>query len=236
MKTLIEATKAFSIAVDKLSFAPPITKVYNPLDYAWAMHEQYLQRFAASPKKIIFLGMNPGPFGMVQTGIPFGEVAAVRDFLKLDATVKIPHPLYAQRPIEGMACTRSEVSGRRLWSFFADRYGSADNFFKHNFVANYCPLAFLEQGRNVTPDKLPSAESAPLYQLCDAYLRDVVKTLEPHMVIGVGKFARKQAEKALKGVYNGAFADILHPSPASPAANRGWAEAVDKQLTGILEL
>ena len=32
-------------------------------------------------KKLIFVGMNPGPFGMVQCGVPFGEIAAVRDWM-----------------------------------------------------------------------------------------------------------------------------------------------------------
>ena len=36
-------------------------------------------------KRVVFLGMNPGPFGMAQVGVPFGEVAAVRDWLRIDA-------------------------------------------------------------------------------------------------------------------------------------------------------
>ena len=57
-------------ATKKLAFAPPVTHVYNPLDYAWAAHEAYLRRYAASPKRVLFMGMNPGPVGMVQPGVP----------------------------------------------------------------------------------------------------------------------------------------------------------------------
>lgn len=226
---LIERTRLFSSAVDRLTFAEPVTKVYNPLDYASGLHEAYLQRFASTPKKVIFLGMNPGPFGMVQTGIPFGEVDAVKNWLKLDGAIRIPKPVYAQRPIEGLACTRSEVSGRRLWGYFAEEYATPDDFFAQNFVANYCPLAFLSGARNVTPDKLPKSEAAPLYALCDAYLVDLVTTLKAEWVIGVGKFARQRAEKVLAGI-GIKFGDILHPSPASPAANRGWRDVAHRQL------
>jgi single-strand selective monofunctional uracil DNA glycosylase len=226
---LIDRTRKFSAAVGALRFGAPVTKVYNPLDYAGAMHEAYLARFGQGRKRVVFLGMNPGPFGMVQTGVPFGEVAAVRDWMKLVAPITLPTPIYPARPIEGLACPRSEVSGRRLWGYFAEKYGTPEAFFAHNFVANYCPLAFLDKARNVTPDKLPKAEAAPLYQLCDAYLADLVGLLQPDWVIGVGKFARQRAEKVLSG-HSVKFGDILHPSPASPAANRGWAEVVDRQL------
>ncbi|MEC7542637.1 MAG: single-stranded DNA-binding protein, partial [Verrucomicrobiota bacterium] len=42
-------------------------------------------------------------------------------------------------------------------------------------------------------------------------------------------FARKKAETALAGM-DIRIGRILHPSPASPAANRGWAEAATKQM------
>ena len=157
------AACALSEGCGQLSFAPPVVHVYNPLDYAWPLHEQYL-RLATRPKKrIVFLGMNPGPFGMAQTGVPFGEVAAVRDWLGLDAEITPPAAVHPKRPIEGLNCPRSEVSGRRLWGLFAERFESAPAFFADHFIANHCPLAFLEDtGRNRTPDKLPATEAAPL--------------------------------------------------------------------------
>ena len=229
---LIAATRRLSSAVDKLRFSAPVTHVYNPLDYARAPHELYLSRYGTGPKRVIFLGMNPGPFGMVQTGVPFGEVAAAREFLGLEAPVKKPKNETAKRPIEGFACTRSEVSGRRLWNLFKEGYGTAKNFHQDHFVLNYCPLAFLDNARNVTPDKLAKAEAAPLYQACDAYLAEVVDILQPSWVIGIGKYARQQAEKVLTG-RSLHFGDILHPSPASPAANRGWEPQATKQLQAL---
>src|SRR5689334_22585808 len=82
-------------------FGPAVCCVYNPLEYAWPAHELYLEKYAAAPKQVLFLGMNPGPFGMAQTGIPFGEVAAVRDWLKIQTPVKKPAREHPKRPVEG---------------------------------------------------------------------------------------------------------------------------------------
>ena len=229
---LIDAARQLSRAVGELEFALPVSHRYNPLEYAWAPNELYLRRFGNSRKQVIFIGMNPGPFGMVQCGVPFGEIAAVRDWLGIFAEVRKPAAENPKRPVEGFSCTRSEVSGRRLWGLFQTRFASADDFFGDHFVANYCPLAFFDQGRNLTPDKLPANEADPLYAACDEHLRTVVATLEPDWVIGIGAFAEARAATALKGM-NVRIGRILHPSPASPAANRGWAEAASKQLAAL---
>jgi len=226
---LIAAARTLSAAVDALPFAPPVSHVYNPLDYAWAPHEAYLRRYGAQRKRIVFLGMNPGPFGMVQCGVPFGEIDAVRDWMGIEAPIGKPARENPKRPVEGFACTRSEVSGRRLWSLFRERFGTADAFFAEHFVANYCPLAFFDHGRNLTPDKLPAAEAAPLYAACDAHLRALVAALQPEWVIGIGAFAEARAVAALAGLPL-RIGRVLHPSPASPAANRGWSEAATRQM------
>ncbi len=229
-KALTAAAQKLSHAVSGLTFSAPVTHVYNPLDYAWATHEQYLQRYGEGNKRIVFLGMNPGPFGMTQIGVPFGEIAAARDWLHLDAPINKPALENPARPIEGWDCPRSEVSGRRLWGLFAQRFGTPENFFADHFVANYCPLAFFADGRNITPDKLPAIEAAPLFAACDEHLVEVVKATNAEWVIGIGAFAEAQAQRALSNVRGIQFGRILHPSPASPAANRGWAEQATRQM------
>ena len=230
--TLIAAARKLSVAVDSLEFASPVTHVYNPLGYAWAPHEDYLRRYGATRKKVVLLGMNPGPFGMVQCGVPFGEIEAVRGWMGIAAQVDRPVLENPKRTIEGFACSRSEVSGRRLWGLFRERFGSADAFFADHFVANYCPLAFFDHGRNITPDKLPGAETAPLYAACNEHLKRLVTALQPEWVIGIGAFAEARATEALLGERI-KIGRILHPSPASPAANRGWAEAATRQLVTL---
>ena len=226
---LIAAAKTLSSDVGRLRFSAPVTHIYNPLDYAWAPHELYLQRFGNDRKRVVFIGMNPGPFGMVQCGIPFGEIAAARDWMGIEAPVEKPALENPKRPVEGFACTRSEVSGRRLWGLFQQRFGDADAFFAEHFVANYCPQAFFDGGRNVTPDKLPATETEPLYAACDRHLRSLVDALQPTWVIGIGGFAEARAAVALADMAL-RIGKVLHPSPASPAANRGWAEAASAQL------
>ncbi len=226
----IRISRALTRAVQPLTFGAPVSHVYNPLAYARANHELYLERYARRGCEALLLGMNPGPFGMVQSGVPFGEVNLVRDWLEIDAPLKRPPDEHPRRPVLGLACPRSEVSGRRVWEWARQRFGTADAFFDRFFVWNYCPLAFLEAGgRNRTPDKLPAAEREPLFAACGQALCRMVEYLDPRLVIGVGRFAETQARITLDSdeITVGA---ILHPSPASPAANRGWAPQAEAQL------
>jgi single-strand selective monofunctional uracil DNA glycosylase len=233
--SLVDIDRRLAEAVDGLQFAPPVAAVYNPLAYARAPHEAFLARYARPGVEAVWLGMNPGPWGMAQTGVPFGEVAHVRDWMGIEAPVEQPAEPHPKRPIEGFACARSEVSGRRLWGWAAGRYPSADAFFDRFFVLNYCPLVFMaESGRNITPDKLPAAERAPLFATCDAALREAIAWLKPRMVVGVGRFATDRGKATLAEAFPELeFGTVLHPSPASPAANRGWEPQAEKQLAEL---
>ena len=229
-RRLIGAAEKLRDDVGELKFSAPVTHVYNPLAYAWGPHTAYLRRFANRRKHVVFLGMNPGPFGMAQTGVPFGEIAAVRDWLGLEGMIGKPPREHPRRPVTGFACPRSEVSGRRLWGLFADRFRTPARFFAEHLVVNYCPLAFIEKtGRNRTPDKLPNAEKAALLAICDEHLRAVLAALQPEWLIAIGNFAWQRAA-AVAPNGNPKLGRILHPSPASPTANRNWAAVVTRQL------
>lgn len=230
---LVTAARQLRAGAERLSFKPPVAHVYNPLDYAWAAHEAYLRRYGNSRKWVVFLGMNPGPFGMAQTGVPFGEISAVRDWMRIETEIGKPRREHPKRPVQGFACPRSEVSGKRLWGLFAERFGAAEKFFAEHFVLNYCPLAFLDQtGRNLTPDKLAASEANPLFALCDEHFHRVVEILQPRWLIGIGDFAEKRARLVLTGTAV-QVGKILHPSPASPAANRHWARTATEQLEAL---
>lgn len=224
-------TREFVAPLGKLAFGGQVACVYHPLDYAWDVHRRYLERYGRGRKEALFVGMNPGPFGMVQTGVPFGEVEAVRSFLGLDGEVRKPKHEHPDRPVLGFACTRSEVSGRRLWGWAAHRFVIPGRFFRRFFVHNYCPLAFVaESGANLTPDKLPSASTQELYRLCDRLLAQTVETLRPQRIIGVGAFAEAMARRVIGERSGIRFGRIPHPSPASPLANRGWEPLVDEAM------
>ncbi len=256
--TIIAAARALARQADRLRFKEPVRYVYNPLVYARHPHEEYLERYAASRKRLVLLGMNPGPWGMAQTGVPFGEVALVRDWLGISGIVTRPRQQHARVPVQGFACARSEVSGMRLWGLMQAHYGSAGAFSTDAFVSNYCPLLFLDAaGRNITPDRIHRDDREPLYSLCDRFLAIVVDALRPEWLVGVGAFAARRARAAascgfgiaVRGIPRtgtpvpGAaglpdvparavrVTSILHPSPASPRANRDWAAQVEEALT-----
>jgi len=227
---LVEIARRLCCELAPLQFAPPVAHTYCPPDYATVPHDRYLERYGQGRKPVILLGMNPGPFGMVQTGVPFGDVAMVRDWLGITGQVKRPPGEHPKRPVLGFDCPRSEVSGQRLWGWARSRFGTPKRFFARFFVMNYCPLAFLEaSARNRTPEKLPTAEKTPLLRACDEALRRSVEELRPKCVIGIGGFAETQARRALAvtGIPVGV---ILHPSPANPRANRGWQGIIEQQL------
>jgi single-strand selective monofunctional uracil DNA glycosylase len=217
-------------ALRPLRFGPPVTHVYNPLEYAREPYERYLDRFGSGRKEVLFIGMNPGPFGMAQTGVPFGDVGFVRDWLRIEGRVDKPAVEHPKRPILGYDCTRSEISGSRVWGWAQQTFGTPERFFERFVIANYCPLVFMEEsGRNLTPDKLPKQERDPLFAACDANLRHLVEMWRPQWVVGIGVFAEGRAKEALAGI-DVRIGRILHPSPASPLANAGWGEAVAEEL------
>lgn len=228
---LIASAQRLNDAVKKLHFSKPTAYVYNPLEYAWISHQLYLEKYGNSEKKVIFLGMNPGPWGMAQTGVPFGEVMAVKTWLEIETPVSKPENEHPKRPVLGFSCPRSEISGLRFWKLFADRFGQANAFFERHFVANYCPLAFMESSSlNRTPDKLHAAERIPLLQACDKHLREIRDILQAEWLIGVGHFSASRIREVFKNDSSVKTGFILHPSPASPAANRNWSGAVEQQL------
>lgn len=229
------ATDTLNQKLKGLSFSDPVTHVYNPLVYAMESHRTYLRRFGDSTKRVLLMGMNPGPWGMAQTGVPFGEIPAVRDWMGITASVGKPEPEHPKRPIVGFDCEKSEVSGRRLWGLFSEKYPDADDFFSDHFVVNYCPLVWMEaSGKNRTPDKLPASEMNPVREACDLYLAEYIRLLDPEYLIGVGAFAETGLQRVAEAIEKDfIFGRVLHPSPASPAANRDWAGTAEKQLREI---
>ena len=231
--SLVAIARRLTEDLRDLEIHGPVAHVYRPLEYAAATHEAYLRRFGTPPKEVVLVGMNPGPWGMAQTGVPFGEISAVREWMGLDGPIGRPRHPHPKKPVTGLACPRSEVSGARLWGWARDTFGCPEAFFRRYFVANYCPLLFLDEGgRNLTPDRLPAQVRTELESACDRALRATVETLAPRLVVGVGAWAETRARHALRDL-DVQIGRILHPSPASPAANRGWADAAAAELARL---
>ena len=228
---LIKITDTLVQGLAGLHFSMPVFMVYNPLEYARKPYDCYLNRYGRPPKEVVLLGMNPGPWGMAQTGVPFGEVRMVRDWLDIQAEIKPPARMHPKRPVKGFSCSRSEVSGKRLWGWARETFVDPQRFFRRFFVANYCPLLFMEEnGRNRTPNNLKAPERKALQQVCDIALRRTIKALKPRIVVGIGRFAAQRAQEALSGI-DVRIGEILHPSPANPKANRNWRDQAVSQLS-----
>ncbi|KAL7408531.1 hypothetical protein ABVT39_025080 [Epinephelus coioides] len=224
----------------RLTFSEPVQYIYNPLEYAWDTHRCFVEKYCQGGQKILFLGMNPGPFGMAQTGVPFGEIKSVVDWLRITGDVGHPEVEHPKRRIRGLACTQSEVSGARFWGFFRKLCGEPALFFQHCFVHNLCPLMFMAaSGKNLTPPELPAGEREVLLALCDIALCQAVEVLGISMVIGVGKVAEQRARRALSAAdVKVRVEGIMHPSPRNPLANKGWEDVARAKLAelGVLTL
>lgn len=230
---LIDISRELTTELAALEFGPPVTHVYDPLQYAWQPHRRYLERYGRGRREVVLLGMNPGPFGMAQTGVPFGDIEMTRGWLGIEEPVARPANEHPKRPVLGFKTRRREVSGTRLWGWARDTFATPEAFFQRFYVANYCPLCFMEEsGRNHTPNKLPAAERDRLFRICDRALLQTVKTLRADLVVGVGVFAEGRAMAALADL-DVTIGRVLHPSPASPKANRGWAAAAAADLAAL---
>lgn len=248
---LAEAAQRLSVicdaAIPKLEKKTIVAHATNPLDYAWPHHEQYLLKWGNRGGKTLLLGMNPGPWGMAQTGVPFGATEVAQSFLQIEAReLETPSNAHPKRPIEGMALERQEISGTRLWNLMKMHFGTVENTFDNLFVVNHCPLLLLgETGKNITPNNLPSAIMSPLLKACDEHLLDVIDIIGVTRVIGIGKYAEQRARLALGAGKTGLGTSrdgrsirintCWHPSPASPLANRNDGEDWRKNVINCLE-
>ena len=240
VERMIEASSKLRDDVKK--FADSLVKegsvdtVYNPLAYAWEPHRAYLELASGEGAKTLLLGMNPGPHGMGQMGIPFAATSVVRDLLKItDLEVGQPRNPHPKRSVSGLDWPKEEVSGTRLWGLLADEYGSAESIFKSVFLLNHCPLMLFsgERATNITPDKISGPTTQALLERCDEHLREVVDIMQIRRVIGVGRYSEKRALNALSGI-DISVTNCWHPSPASPLANRNKGEDWKKNVRNVL--
>jgi single-strand selective monofunctional uracil DNA glycosylase len=215
-----------------LRFGGLVRHVYDPLEYAWSPHCEYLRRFGSGVHEVLIVGMNAGYFGMAQTGVPFGDVVMVRDWLGIDGVVERPRNQHPRRPIDGFACGRREVSGQRLWGWARDAFGTPERFFARFFVANYCPLCFLtESGANLALDKLPVSARKPLQTICDRAVHAAAAATKARYALGLGRFAAERVNAVLgNDVTCGA---APHPSPANAQVGPNWPREMERALDAM---
>ncbi|XP_071563318.1 single-strand selective monofunctional uracil DNA glycosylase isoform X2 [Temnothorax nylanderi] len=218
----------------QVSFPSSIEYIYNPLEYAFETHAMYVRKYCTGTKKILFVGMNPGPWGMSQTGVPFGEINMVKDWLKISGPVGKPSKEHPDRKVIGFQCTRSEISGLRLWGLFRDLCESPENFFRYAYMHNYCPFAFMDgRARNITPAEIKGEGQRILHELCDKSLIDIIQLLKAEIVVGIGNYAEKRAQIAVQtGGLSVQVMVLRHPSPRA-VGNQNWNEMAMQRLNEL---
>jgi single-strand selective monofunctional uracil DNA glycosylase len=164
--------------------------------------------------------------------VPFGDIKTVKEWLKVTGKVHPPKKQHPKRPIEGMQVKKREVSGQRLWGLFQAMAGSPEVFFKHCLVYNYCPLCFIDStGKNLAPNNLSPAERSKLTSLCDEAMRDIIQLLQPHTLVGVGKWTEDRLNRIQKEFnLSVRVVGIMHPSPLNSRANTDFSGKVRAEL------
>ena len=248
---LIHAAKQLSTLCDqqisRIEKKTIVAHATNPLNYAWQHHEQFLRNWGGLGAKTLLLGMNPGPWGMAQSGVPFGSTDIAKNQLQIKPyKLTTPENAHPKRPIVGLDLARQEISGQRLWSLMFDHYGDGESVFSNIFVVNHCPLLLLgESGKNLTPDNLPISVMKTVLNACDKHLQQVVEIMGIERIIGVGKYAEKRACLAFNADKTGlgttasgrkiTISSCWHPSPASPLANRNDGADWRANVISVLE-
>lgn len=215
-------------ALDGYPLPRGVAYAYHPLRYAWDAHAAFLSRYGEGAGRAVFVGMNPGPWGMTQSGVPLADPALAREWMGVQGRVESPPHAHPKVPVLGYASTRRDPTGAKFYGWARRRYGTAAAFFAEAFVLNYCPLLFLDEaGRNVTLPQVPKAAAAPLFAACDAHLAAMLRALRPRRVLPMGAFAAARVRGVLEAEkLDVPLRQVRHPSPANPANNAGWGDDV----------
>ncbi|XP_036325238.1 single-strand selective monofunctional uracil DNA glycosylase-like [Rhagoletis pomonella] len=209
---------------------PGITHVYNPVEYASSIHCAYLEKYLDGPKRVVFVGMNPGSNGMGQTGVPFGNILTVRDEMGLTGSVQQPPSIHAKRPVSGLECNIEEPSGVRIWSLFKKLAGgSLNNFGRQCFVHNFCPLIFYDSaGHNITPSELKGDYKAKIGKACLDVLDLELDLLKTEILVVIGSYMHDMVKRS-RHASSLKICKLPHPSPRS-LNNHNWPEKAEKLL------
>jgi single-strand selective monofunctional uracil DNA glycosylase len=233
------------------SLAPRIAastgwKIWNPGLYAASWHALFRKEYPASAGCILVFGLNPGPYGMAQTGIPFTDLKRLREHLPRLAKglerrgCSLAGVGLAPRSLRPYLSRTFESSAVRVYRFLSRGWGSAEDGWRSVVVANPCSLLFMDAaGENRTPADLVGAVSRRtgslvaarrLRERCNALrrlaAREAVRVLSPRGVVLLGKDAQRAMQTGI--------APLLGPDSIL-----GWehpARAVpDRWAMGLLE-
>jgi len=241
---VVNATRLLSARLEPVRAALPAAGLkavaaIDPTSYAFGNYTRFMQLAASGPRLALFVGMNPGPHGMAQTGIPFGDVDTARVLLggadTIDPLPGLRAASGAAWDCKGLAYHRGEQSGMRLWSALSQLCGSPQAALERCCIVNYCPLYMVgPELENITPSDLPRRHdiTRALEAACDEHLRQLVLGLEVKTVLSFGSYAHASARRALSG-FPVDFYTTPHPSPRRGSAAE-WIASALPLLAGVL--
>jgi single-strand selective monofunctional uracil DNA glycosylase len=221
--------------------------VLDPGRYGERWHHRFRRCYPVGPRPLLVFGLNPGPYGMAQTGVPFTDLKRLEFHLPrlwrelLAAREPVALPGLAPPSLRPFLTRTFESSSVRVYKFLERAFGSAEQAFRRVAFVNPCPLLFIDRatGENRTPADLPRA--APrLMREFDALRRttvlEAVSELEARGAVLLGKDVARAAAPALRAALPAdSVLEWEHPARAVPEtwarglheslAARGWIDA-----------
>lgn len=201
-------------------------RVLNVHAYGWSAYEAFVRAYYSDGRpRILALSMNPGPFGAVQTGIPFCDVPLARQLLPgFDR-------LIAAKP-SWVASERREISALKLVVWSDARFGGIRGLYARVLLAMTCPLAILRGPRktNVPLPALPRREQEKIEAFIPRHAAEEIRLAEPAGILMLGEWAQRVWRIALRTDPGLASLPALAaPHPAAHITNRAkyaaWTRA-----------
>jgi len=250
---------------ERLAALPPVGDLValDPTRYCRSAWAAYLQ-MAARLGCVLVVGMNPGPHGMAQTGVPFTDPWIV-DELDLQAPRADVPPAdipavgswrHRSHRARGVLGSKREESAKRLWPLLreicapyaavgpsADKIAEATRRVCNEvLLVNALPICWLDPaGKNVSAEQVekraPAQVREGLRDLVNEWLQAVADILRPAAVIGVGRWAREfVTDLDVDHFVEIPFRDgIKHPSP-SAGSEAAWRAEAEPILRRAVEL
>jgi len=208
-------------------------QVWNPALYALDIYQEYLTKFPPEPGAILALGLNPGPYGMAQTGIPFTDCRTASGALGMEMTIpgKAPDDLISRlKKANGKWRGTYERSSLGMYRFLILAWGDIKTAYRNWFVGNPCPLLFLDPERwNVTPADPRLRRMKEVGELRQRAVIGFSEILNPRGIVCFGKdVAKAVGEVAIRQVGPDRVVFYEHPARAVPEK---WAAGLLQELT-----
>jgi single-strand selective monofunctional uracil DNA glycosylase len=221
--------------------------VLNPGRYGERWHARFRRAYPMSPRPLLVFGLNPGPYGMAQTGVPFTDLKRLESALPglwkdlVASGEPVTRPGLAPPSLARHLTRTFESSSVRVYRFLERAYGRPELALREVVFVNPCPLLFIdpETGANRTPADLPRAlrarKAAELVhafeELRRATVLEAVAELEPRGAILLGRDVAAAVGEALRAALGArSVVEWEHPARAVPETwSRGLADELRKR-------